>query len=158
MVVRALLFVVLLGVTVPVTTTPQPNNSRRLANREFLVRTALGNGYARYFGTSSLDGDVSVTRAVVVVHGVLRDADYYYDTGVIAAAAAHVLSDTLVIAPQFVEKSDLAGHAVSGQTLYWDAAWPGGSDAIGPAPISTYDAFDAMVARLSDASRFPKLR
>jgi len=158
MLVRALLFVALLGVTVPVTTTPQPNNSGRLANREFLVQTALGNGYARYFGTSSLDGDVSVTRAVVVVHGVLRDADYYYDTGVIAANAAHVLGDTLVIAPQFVEKDDLAGHAVSAKTLYWSSQWPGGSDAIAPAPISTYDVFDAMLARLSDASRFPKLR
>jgi pimeloyl-ACP methyl ester carboxylesterase len=148
----------LCGVTVPVTTTPQPDNSGTLADREFLVRTALGSGYARYFGTSSLDGDASVTRAVIVVHGVLRDADYYYDTGVIAANAAHVLSDTLVIAPQFVEKSDLAGHSVSPQTLYWSSKWPGGSDAIAPAPISTYDVFDAMIARLSDAGRFPKLR
>ena len=152
------LVVGLYGVTVPVTTTPQPDNSGRLADRAFLVRTPLGSGYARYFGTASLDGDASATRAIIVVHGVLRDADYYYDTGVIAAAAAHALSDTLVIAPQFVEESDLAGHPVSGQTLYWNATWPGGSDAIAPAPISTYDVFDAMIARLSDATRFPKLR
>jgi pimeloyl-ACP methyl ester carboxylesterase len=145
-------------VTVPVTTTPQPNNSGALADRQFLVRTAVGSGYARYFGTSSLDGDASVTRAVIIVHGVLRDADYYYDTGVIAANAARALSETLVIAPQFVEKSDLAGHSVSPQTLYWSGQWPGGSDAIAPAPISTYDVFDAMIARLSDARRFPKLR
>ena len=133
-------------------------NSGRLADREFLIQTPRGSGYARYFGTSSLDGDASVTRAIIVVHGVLRDADYYYDTGVIAADAAHLLGDTLVIAPQFVEKSDLAGHAVSPQTLYWDSNWPGGSDALSPAPISTYDVFDAMIARLSDAQRFPKLR
>ncbi|MBV8345340.1 MAG: alpha/beta hydrolase [Candidatus Eremiobacteraeota bacterium] len=156
--VAAALAVILCGVTVPVTTTPQPNTSGRLADRAFLVRTPLGSGYARYFGTASLDGDSSVKRAVIVVHGVLRDADYYYDTGVIAADAARVLSDTLVIAPQFVEKSDLAGHPVSAQTLYWDARWPGGSDAVAPAPISTYDVFDALIARLSDASRFPKLR
>lgn len=154
----AALAVTLCGVTVPVTTTPQPDNSGALADRQFLVRTALGSGYARYFGTSSLDGDAAVTRAVIVVHGVLRDADYYYDTGVIAANAAHVLSDTLVIAPQFVEKGELAGHNVSAQTLYWSSKWPGGSDAIAPAPISTYDVFDAMIARLSDARRFPKLR
>lgn len=148
----------LCGVTVPVTTTPQPDNSGRLADRAFLVRTPLGRGYARYFGTGSLDGEASVTQAMIVVHGVLRDADYYYDTGVIAADAAHVLSETLVIAPQFVEKADLAGHSVPPQTLYWDAAWPGGSDAVAPAPISTYDVFDAMIARLSDVRRFPKLR
>ncbi len=148
----------LLGVVVPVTTTPQPNNSGRLADRQFLVRTPLGSGYARYFGTSSLDGDASVTRAIVIVHGVLRDADYYYDTGVIAANAAHVLSETLVIAPQFVEREDLAGHAASPKTLYWNARWPGGSDAVAPAAISPYDVFDAMIARLSDPRRFPKLR
>ncbi|HEY6325732.1 MAG TPA: hypothetical protein VIW73_04345 [Candidatus Cybelea sp.] len=156
--IAVLLAVTLHGVTVPVTTTPQPDNSGRLADREFLVRRALGEGYARYFGTASLDGDATVTRAIVVVHGVLRDADYYYDTGVIAANAAHALNDTLVIAPQFVEKSDLAGHAVSPQTLYWSSQWPGGSDAIAPAPISTYDVFDAIVVRLSDPARFPRLR
>ena len=150
--------VAMLGVVVPVTTTPQPDNSGRLADRQFLVRTSLGSGYARYFGTASLDGDPSVTRAIVIVHGVLRDADYYYDTGVIAADAAHALKDTLVIAPQFVERTDLAGKAASAQTLYWPSTWPGGSDAVAPAPISTYDVFDAIVARLSDAKRFPSLR
>jgi pimeloyl-ACP methyl ester carboxylesterase len=157
---RALLlaWVLLAVVPVPVTTTPQPDNAGRLADREFLVTTALGSGYARYFGTSSLDGDPSVTRAMIIVHGVLRDADYYYDTGVIAADAGHALEQTLVIAPQFVEHSELEGHAVSPQTLYWDSKWPGGSDAVSPAPISTYDVFDAIVARLADERRFPKLR
>ncbi|MBV9233096.1 MAG: alpha/beta hydrolase [Candidatus Eremiobacteraeota bacterium] len=150
---------ILLGaVVVPVTTTPQPDNSGRLADRQFLVRTPLGSGYARYFGTASLEGDASATRALIIVHGVLRDADYYFDTGVIAANAAHVLSDSLVIAPQFVERDDIAGHPVSPQTLYWDSKWPGGSDAVAPAPISTYDVFDAILARLSDARRFPRLR
>lgn len=145
-------------VTVPVTTTPQPDNSGRLADRQFLVRTGLGSGFARYFGTASLDGDATVTRAMIVVHGVLRDADYYYDTGVIAANAARLLNDTIVIAPQFVEKDDLAGKSVPAQTLYWNSEWPGGSDAVAPAAISTYDVFDAILARLSDAKRFPKLR
>jgi pimeloyl-ACP methyl ester carboxylesterase len=148
----------LCAVSVPVTTTPQPENSGKLADRQLLVRTVLGSGYARYFGSASLDGHASVTRALVIVHGVLRDADYYYDTGVIAANEAHLLGATLVIAPQFVEKIDLAGHGVSSQTLYWNARWPGGSDAIAPAPISTYDVFDAVIARLSDPARFPKLR
>jgi hypothetical protein len=104
--IHLLMTMLLLGfVPVPVTTTPQPDNSGRLADREFLVKTLRGSGYARYFGTSSLDGDAAVTRALIIVHGVLRDADYYYDTGVITANDAHRLADTLVIAPQFVEKS-----------------------------------------------------
>ncbi len=154
----ALLALSLLGVTVPVTTTPQPDNAGRLADRQFLVTTPLGSGYARYFATSSLEGDATVTRAVIIVHGVLRDADYYFDTGVIAANAAHDLTQTLVIAPQFVERSELKGKTVSPKTLYWGGKWPGGADAVAPAPISTYDVFDAMLARLSDIRRFPKLR
>ncbi|MBV9719433.1 MAG: alpha/beta hydrolase [Candidatus Eremiobacteraeota bacterium] len=153
-----LLVMPMLGVVVPVTTTPQPDNAGRLADRQFLVQTAAGSGYARYFGTSSLDGDATVTRALIIVHGVLRDADYYYDTGVIAANDAHALAQTFVIAPQFVERSELAGQNVSPQTLYWNGQWPGGADAVSPAPVSTYDVFDAMLARLSDKTLFPKLR
>jgi hypothetical protein len=71
-----LAFALLGTVPVPLTTTPQPDNSGRLADREFLVQTPRGSGYARYFGTSSLERDASATRAIIVVHGVLRDADY----------------------------------------------------------------------------------
>jgi pimeloyl-ACP methyl ester carboxylesterase len=132
----ALLGVTLLGVVFPVTTTPQPDNAGKLADRQLLVQTPLGSGYARYFGTSSLEGD----------------------TGVIVAEAARALEQTIVIAPQFVERSELAGHAVSPRTLYWNGKWPGGADALAPAPISAFDVFDAMIARLSDEKRFPKLR
>ena len=89
-------------------------------------------------------------RAFIIVHGVLRDADYYYDTGVIAASAHEPIH--VVIAPQFVEEGDHGN--VSPQTLYWDGEWPGGSDALAPAQISTYDVLDAMVARLSDRGAF----
>jgi pimeloyl-ACP methyl ester carboxylesterase len=46
---------------------------------------------------------------------------------------------------------------ISPGPLWWDAKWPGGSDAV-PAPISTYDVLDAMIARLADRARFPKIR
>jgi pimeloyl-ACP methyl ester carboxylesterase len=142
---------------VSATSTPQPDNSGKLANRQFLVTTPQGSGMARYFGTSSLDGDPNATRAIIVVHGVLRDADYYYDTGNIAVDQAHA-AHTLIIAPQFVEQSDLQGRNAPADTLRWDSKWPGGSNAIAPAPISTYAVFDAMIARLSDAKRFPAMR
>ncbi|HZZ00897.1 MAG TPA: hypothetical protein VFE36_15150 [Candidatus Baltobacteraceae bacterium] len=159
MFVRALLLLLAstLSVPVPVTTTPQPDAFGKLANRFFLVRTPRGDGYAPYFSNGSLDGNAEAARAIIVVHGVLRDADYYYDTGVIATAAAHQLDRTLVIAPQFVETKDLAGHNVPRKTLRWSGKWPGGSDALAPAPISTYDVFDAMIARLSDIRRFPRM-
>ncbi|HEY1656384.1 MAG TPA: hypothetical protein VGF86_14870 [Candidatus Tumulicola sp.] len=156
---KALALVALLASAAAVspTSTPQPDNSGKLADRQFLVVAARGSGVARYFGSGSLDGDRAATRAIIVVHGVLRDADYYYDTGAIAIAQAHA-GGTLLIAPQFVERGDLAGHAVAANTLWWSGKWPGGSDALSPAPVSTYDVFDAMIARLADRSRFPKMR
>lgn len=140
------------------TTTPQPDTAGALAPRQYLVRTPRGDGYARYFSNGSLEGDATATRALIVVHGVLRDADYYYDTGLIAASAAGKLDRTLVIAPQFVEWSELAGHSLAPGTLWWTGRWPGGSDAIGPAPISSYDVFDAMIERLADPRHFPNVR
>lgn len=139
------------------TSTPQPDNSGKLANRQFRVVAPRGSGIARYFGSGSLDGDRAATRAVIVVHGVLRDADYYYDTGALAIARAHA-THTLLVAPQFVEWGDLRGRGVPKNTLWWDGRWPGGSDALSPAPVSTYDVFDAMIARLSDRRRFPSMR
>ena len=155
--VTALALAALLAGPAP-TDTPQPLNSGRLADRQFSVTTPEGSGIARYFANGTLDGDRRATRAVIIVHGVLRDADYYFDTGMRAAKYAGETSRTLVIAPQFVEKSDLAGHAVSSKTLRWDSKWPGGSPALAPAPISSYGVFDAMIARLSDRARFPAMR
>src|ERR1700760_4652844 len=76
--------------------TPQPDNAGRLADRQFVVNAPRGSGIARYFGSGSLEGDPNATRAVIVVHGVLRDADYYFDTGTRAVARAGV-SHVLVI-------------------------------------------------------------
>jgi pimeloyl-ACP methyl ester carboxylesterase len=154
--VAATIVAAIAAIVVPMGT-PQPDNSGRLADRQFLVRTPLGSGLARYFGTGSLEGDARATRAVIVVHGVLRDADYYFDTGVLAVQAEQA-RNVLVIAPQFVEWSELAGHHVPANTLWWTGKWPGGADAVSPAPISTYDVFDAMIARLSDPARFPAMR
>jgi pimeloyl-ACP methyl ester carboxylesterase len=135
--------------------TPQPDNSGRLADRQFDVTTARGSGIARYFGSASLDGG-DAAQAVIVVHGVLRDADYYFDSATRAVALGNA-ARTIVIAPQFVEASDLRGHDVPKSTLFWPSTWPGGSDAENAA-VSTYDVFDAMLARLSDARRFPNMR
>jgi hypothetical protein len=135
--------------------TPQPDNSGRLADRQFAVAAPRGSGIARYFGSTSLDGS-DATQAAIVVHGVLRDADYYFDSATRAVAIGHAWH-TLVIAPQFIEASDLADHNIPKNTLFWPPTWPGGSDARNAA-VSTYDVFDAMLARLSDPRRFPNMR
>jgi pimeloyl-ACP methyl ester carboxylesterase len=139
------------------TDTPQPDHFNRLANQQFVVSTPKGSGRALYFSNGSLDGDKNATRALIVVHGVLRDADYYYDTGM-EAVHDQGLSNVIVISPQFVEADDLKGQNVPSDALRWDGKWPGGSPALAPAPISSYAVFDAIIERLSDRSRFPKMQ
>jgi pimeloyl-ACP methyl ester carboxylesterase len=128
--------------------------------RSFPVTTAAGTGIARAFATGSLDGAPDAVRAIVIVHGLLRNAETYEATGEAAvqaggAAAAH----TLVVAPQFLTGEDVAAHGLSADTLRWNrGTWLDGSPAVAPAPLSAFDALDALVARLADRTRFPALR
>lgn len=140
----------------PKETEPPGLTSGQLANRSFLVTTQRGSGLARYFGNGSLDGSPTARRAIIIVHGVLRNADTYFATGELVLKAAHA-TDTLLIAPQFVEADDLKGRDVPPSTLRWSDDWAGGSPALAPAPISTYSVFDAMLERLADRKRFPNL-
>ncbi|WGS54340.1 alpha/beta hydrolase [Paraburkholderia sp. D15] len=101
-----------------------------------------------------------VTRAVIVIHGKLRNADVYYRTAQNARAAAHADPDTtLLIAPQFLANLDLRVHDEPADLLRWTGdAWMGGEAANGPAPIGSYEVLDAIVARLADRKLFPNLR
>ncbi len=64
------------------------------------------------------DPDPSVRRAVIMVHGTLRNADDYYQTIVDAAAGVEDES-CLLIAPQFLTRGDLDAHDLSAEHLYW---------------------------------------
>jgi len=143
-------------VPTPKDTRPPGLTSGRLANRSFLVSTPKGSGLACYFSTGSLDGSPTAKRAIIIVHGVLRNADTYFATGKLMSTAARA-PHTLLIAPQFLETSDLRGRDVPAATLRWSDEWAGGAPALAPAPISTYSVFDAMLERLGDRKRFPAL-
>ncbi len=138
-------------------TRPPGLTSGVLANRQFVVQSRAGTGVALYYGNGSLDGSQEATRAVIIVHGVLRNADTYFETGQLLLERARA-TNTLLVAPQFVEPEDLQGHDVPTNALRWDQNWPGGSNALAPAPVSSYAVFDAMLARFADKSRFPKMR
>ncbi|WP_205824840.1 alpha/beta hydrolase [Methylobacterium terricola] len=100
-----------------------------------------------------------VTRAVIVLHGRLRDADTYFGTGLAARADAGAAGEgTLVVAPQFLAETDWAAYGLPADVLHWSLeGWQGGEDALGPLPLSSFDALDAVVARLGDRTRFPNL-
>ena len=114
----------------------------------------------RLFASADLDvPHPEVTRAVIVLHGRLRDADVYYASALAAREAAGAAgAGALLVVPQFLSQVDWAGHALPADVLHWTLeGWQGGDDALGPQPLSSFDALDAILARLGDRARFPNL-
>ena len=100
-----------------------------------------------------------ITRAVIILHGRLRDADVYFKSAERAqAAAGDVGRATLMIVPQFLAEIDVDTHHLPPDTLRWSwEGWEGGEPARAPAPVSSFEVLDAILARLADRTLFPKL-
>lgn len=133
-----------------------------IADATLLVRTAAGEGALRLIGSQDLSKpDAGLERAVIMIHGVLRDADDYFRTLEKARAAAGPEGTTgvVLVAPQFLADVDASARGLSPDTLRWSGdAWMGGETALAPAPISSYEALDALLARLGDRTLFPGMR
>ena len=101
-----------------------------------------------------------ITRAVLVFHGLLRNADVYYQGALVAQQAAGPLgASTIMVAPQFLADFDLPAHSLPPGTLGWTwDRWARGEPAQTPAPISTFSAIDAVVERLANATLFPDMK
>ena len=99
----------------------------------------------------------AVTRAVIVIHGWPRRDLKAAELA--AAQADSAASDAILITPQFLIQADIDAHHLPNDTLRWGPnAWVGGYDARGPAPVSSFDVVDAILARLSNRQLFPALR
>ncbi len=101
-----------------------------------------------------------MTRAVLVLHGRLRDADVYFRSALTAqAAAGDAGKAAIMIVPQFLARIDVEAYQLPPDTLRWTLeGWEGGDDAVGPTSASSFDALDAILARLADKKLFPNLK
>lgn len=100
-----------------------------------------------------------VQRALIVIHGRLRNAQTYLHSAEQAATQAGQLSTTLIVAPQFLNDTDGTRHALPDAVLRWHANdWMAGAPALSPASLSSYAALDKILERLDDRKRFPNLR
>jgi pimeloyl-ACP methyl ester carboxylesterase len=100
-----------------------------------------------------------LTRAVLIFHGLLRNADVYFAGGLEAQkAAGEYGGKAIVIAPQFLTDFDIKAHGLPTTTLGFSPnEWGGGEPAITPGPISGFSAIDAILAHLADRTLFPNL-
>lgn len=129
------------------------------------VATPQGSGSVPMFVGGCAE-PARATRALIVLHGRLRDADAYLHSTLRARAASSAHDDgTLVVVPQFLASADVEHHhtqaaqAARADCLHWEwTAWMGGFDARGPAPLSSFDVLDALAEQLADRARYPALR
>lgn len=129
-----------------------------VAPHSLVVIGAAGRGRAPLYCNATWDSPIhDARRAVVLIHGRLRNADAYYRLALRAAAAAKA-QDTLLIVPQFLAAADVAAHRLAPGTLHWEwTDWMGGGNALGPVPLSSFEVLDAILAQLADRARFPAL-
>ena len=101
-----------------------------------------------------------INRAVLVLHGRLRNADVYFRSAKTAqAAAGDAGKSTIMIVPQFLAGIDVDAYNLPTETLRWSLeGWEGGDPAEGPTSASSFDALDAILAKLADKNLFPNLK
>lgn len=118
-------------------------------------RLVLGEAQLPVFASQDWSRSLPAIRsAVIVVHGYERNAaDYARNMMALAPPA-----DTLVVAPQFLDPDDIAAHHLPDAVLRWDREqWLDGNPALGPRPLSAFDGFDTLLAKLTDRAIFPNL-
>jgi pimeloyl-ACP methyl ester carboxylesterase len=138
---------------------------RAVADQMMQVTTFRGAGLIPVY--VSLDGapvDLShplpaATRALIIFHGKLRNADKYNASGLSAIRhAGDAGTGTLLVTPQFLSQVDVNAYHLPGNVLRWaPEAWMSGDDALN-ARVSSFDAIDAILAQLGRREIFPNLK
>jgi pimeloyl-ACP methyl ester carboxylesterase len=131
-----------------------------VAHGSLRVTTSAGTGLLPIYVSSDWSKpQPRVTRAIVIFHGKKRNAaGYFRSTKEAAQSAGDAGRETIVIAPQFLAEEDAAAFHLDPAVLRWHhERWEGGENATGPAAISSFDAIDAVLARLADRLLFPDL-
>jgi hypothetical protein len=104
-----------------------------------------------------------VTRVVIAVHGVDRNAPDYYRYALDAATADGVADHTLIVAPQFLNEADITDNNLADDVLYWNAPWRDGARSSSTAQhrradrVSSYEVLDDLLTHIADSGNFPYL-
>jgi len=137
---------------------PNARSVKAVADSRIAVGTK--GSFPLYLSSDWTTPQPAITRAVIVLHGRLRNADVYYESAKTAqAAAGDAGKATIMIVPQFLAQVDVDAHKLPPDTLRWSiVGWEGGGAAVAPNPISSFEALDAILAKLGDKRVFPNLK
>lgn len=136
--------------------TPVPPPVAAIGDGRLPIATPVGSGLLPLYTSQDCAQPLpTVRRIAVIVHGYNRNAGDY------ARAMQGLVPDgdaTLVLTPQFLPVEDVAAHALPDTILRWQRElWSGGNPTEGPAPLSAFDALDAILAKAADRRVFPNL-
>jgi pimeloyl-ACP methyl ester carboxylesterase len=110
-----------------------------------------------YYCNYSLSSSATVTGAVVVVHGINRNAHDYFESIVRAASDLDATENTIICAPHFqIEKDEWEDR-----DAYWTdsgpSSWKDGGGAVVPASLSSFTVMDEVLIAMANKDRFPQL-
>lgn len=95
----------------------------------------------------------AIERAIIVIHGVARNADEYFGYAQTAAQKEKVEGQTLIVAPNFKIESD----PLDPGELFWKDGWKFGDlSALGM--LSSYEVLDQLIGEIWLSGHFPSLQ
>jgi hypothetical protein len=144
-------------------------NSRKpvlaVPSQRLQITTSEGKGLLPLYATiRGRNADLAgvypaVKRAVIIIHGSSRNASGYKNVANWATYDSGEKNwNTLLIAPEFLEEIDAAVNQVPDGVLRWKhGAWQDGENARN-SPVSSFDALDAILERLTNHILLPNLQ
>lgn len=133
---------------------------KQVANQALLIKGSSGEGELPLYASADILARApKISTVLIVIHGTLRNADTYFDTGKeIVSGAGKSDGTVMVVAPQFLTAPDVEKFSMSARTLRWSQeGWKSGEPALGPAPLSSFEAIDALLDHFADKKRYPAL-
>ncbi len=100
----------------------------------------------------------TIRRALIMIHGALRNPDHYFKTATTAAFMAGALDDTIVIAPGFFSSDKECKDKLERDQVNWSCrSWRSGGVSLTDQSLTSFDFIDEILRRLADRKNFPNL-
>ena len=139
-----------------------PCTEAKASCTEMLAIPGAKGGTVIYRSYALSKAEPAVTRALIIVHGLGRDADGYYASALAAAFAAHALDDTIIIAPHFSSGEGRCKDTLASGEIGWHCqprndTWRTGGESLGGG-VTSFDVIDELLRKLNDRTIFPNLK